>query len=96
MQPTTDRARLVARVVGHVQGIGFRMFVRRQAQALGLRGYVCNQPDGAVEVVAEGPRAALDQLLAILRRGPPGAQVTAVEVTWGAEEGGFVDFRVWH
>lgn len=96
MQSATDECRLSARVMGRVQGVGFRLWARRQAQALGLRGYVRNLPDGAVEVIAEGPRALLDQLLDVLRRGPPGAQVRAVETTWGEADGAFSDFRVVH
>ena len=71
-----ERARLVALVHGRVQGVGYRMFAIRHAQALGLTGHVRNLPDHrTVEVVAEGPRDALDRLLAHLRRGPYGARV---------------------
>ena len=57
--------RLYALVHGRVQGVYFRAFVQRHAQALGLSGWARNLPDGAtVEVVAEGSRAALDGLLA--------------------------------
>ena len=51
--------RLVATVRGMVQGVGFRWFVQREAARLGLDGWVANQVDGSVEVVAEGPDAAL-------------------------------------
>jgi acylphosphatase len=66
----------------------------RLAAALGLRGYVRNRADGAVEVVAEGPRFQLEQLLLDLRRGPGGAQVSAVETTWSAAEGTFGSFAI--
>ena len=66
-----------------MQGVYFRAFVQRHAQALGLPGWARNLPDGAtVEVVAEGSRAALDGLLAQLRKGPPGAKVDVVEESW--------------
>ena len=75
--------RLYALVHGRVQGVYFRAFVQRHAQALGLPGWARNLPDGAsVEVVAEGSRAALDGLLAQLRKGPPGAKVDVVEESW--------------
>jgi acylphosphatase len=57
-------------VYGLVQGVGFRYFVLREARALGLGGFVCNQPDGSVEVVAEGPSGQLAALEARLREGP--------------------------
>ena len=55
--------RLHATVFGRVQGVSFRFYTRDTADELGLTGWVANRYDGSVEVVAEGPRAALDQLL---------------------------------
>lgn len=66
-------------VRGRVQGVGFRWFVWREAEQLGLGGYVRNLRDGTVEVVSQGPDAALDKFHELLRRGPPGSQVEAVE-----------------
>jgi len=66
-------------VQGRVQGVGFRWFVWREAERLGLGGFVRNLRDGTVEVVSQGPDAVLDQLEQVLRRGPSGAQVDAVE-----------------
>jgi len=73
-------ARAVAHVSGHVQGVGYRWFVRGRAEAAGLAGSATNLPDGRVEVVLEGPEAAVDAVLADLQ-GPraPGA-VTRVDV----------------
>jgi len=68
--------RYVAR--GTVQGVGFRAFVWREAARLGLSGWVRNRTDGTVEVVASGPRAALDALENALRRGPRWARVTGL------------------
>jgi acylphosphatase len=64
---------------GAVQGVGFRWFVSREAHRLGLRGWVTNLPDGAVEVVADGPAPALAELQRTLARGPSTAQVSDVE-----------------
>jgi acylphosphatase len=66
-------------VHGRVQGVGFRWFVWKTAQRLGLGGVARNLPDGSVEVVAEGPGPALEQLAQALQRGPPLAQVERVE-----------------
>ena len=80
--------RLYALVRGRVQGVYFRAFVQRHAQALGLSGWARNLPDGAsVEVVAEGSREALGGLLAQLREGPPGARVDVIEESWTPAEG---------
>lgn len=65
-------------VQGRVQGVGFRWFVREQARALGLAGWVRNLPSGSVELVAAGEVDALQRLDAALRAGPPGAQVERV------------------
>ena len=68
--------RLVAE--GRVQGVGFRWFVLRQAQALGVQGWVRNLPDGRVEVVGLASPEALAQLEAMVQEGPPGSRVTRV------------------
>lgn len=66
-------------VSGRVQGVGYRQFIYAGAQALGVRGYVRNRPDGSVECQAAGSEAELDRLEALLRRGPPHARVERVE-----------------
>jgi acylphosphatase len=77
-------------VHGRVQGVGFRMFVEREAVALGLAGWVRNVRDGTVEAVFSGDDGAMEQMLAACRRGPPGSLVTNLEVFPAAIfEGGF-------
>ncbi len=66
-------------VQGRVQGVGYRYFVLRQAEALGLAGHARNLPDGRVEVVAEGPELALAGLEERLREGPFGAAVRGLD-----------------
>lgn len=92
-------ARLEAVVEGRVQGVGFRVFVLRRARDLGLVGWVANEPDGTVRCLAEGPRAALEELLAALREGPRGADVRGVHEAWARFSGGLSRFEVrsgWH
>lgn len=94
---TTERApmaRLHVTARGVVHGVGFRFFVERNARALGLAGWVRNLTDGAVEVLAEGPRPALQRLLDLCRRGPQGAIVEAVEPQWEQATGEFHDFQI--
>lgn len=67
-------------LIGRVQGVGFRWFVREQAQEIGVAGWVKNLPDGSVEAAAEGTPPQLDRFESILRQGPPSARVEGVEV----------------
>jgi acylphosphatase len=91
---TQPSERLQATVRGQVQGVSFRAATQTVAQRLGLRGWVRNRPDGGVEVVAEGPRPALDRLMDYLRAGPPAAQVSAVEPRWLSATGEFQAFDI--
>lgn len=68
-------------VRGRVQGVGFRWFVLRQAEALHLRGFARNLRDGSVEVVAAGSEPALAQLAQALARGPAMARVERVDAS---------------
>ena len=86
--------RIDATVIGRVQGVGFRWFVLDAAVRLGLRGWVANEPDGSVRCVAEGPRAALEGLLADLEEGPPGAGVHRVVPRWGRAGGAEGTFEI--
>jgi acylphosphatase len=86
--------RLEATVRGQVQGVGFRYFVLRRAGHLGVTGWVANESDGTVRCVAEGPPAALDELVALLHSGPAGARVSDVHVVRGAATGRFGSFDV--
>jgi DNA ligase D-like protein (predicted 3'-phosphoesterase) len=87
MAKSKAEAAVRATVRGSVQGVGFRETVRRQAERLGLLGWVRNEDDGTVRVHAEGPRAAVDSLLDQLREGPRGAAVAEVEAEAVKPEG---------
>jgi acylphosphatase len=86
--------RLHGIVRGDVQGVGFRYFLIRRAQALRLSGWVTNRDDGAVEFVAEGTRTDLEQLERAASEGPRMARVTAVEVRWSSATGGLDRFDI--
>ena len=89
-----ENARLHAIIEGRVQAVGFRNFVQQNANAMGLTGWVRNRYDGTVEVVAEGPRRDLENLLSHLRRGPRSANVMGVSPQWQAATGEFDRFQV--
>jgi acylphosphatase len=93
MDPSGPK-RLVASVRGSVQGVGFRWFVEREAARLGLEGWVSNQADGSVEVVAEGDEDALRELLLQLWEGPPGAAVRDVGIRQEPARGNLAGFTI--
>jgi len=74
--------------------VGFRAFAEAKAGAHALTGYVRNTSSGQVEVVAEGDRSELEAFLEELRRGPSGARVRNVLVSWEQPRGEFQDFSV--
>jgi acylphosphatase len=87
--------RLTVRVVGRVQGVGFRWWAVRHAEALGLTGWVMNADDErSVELVAEGEPAALDRLERLVRDGPPGAWVESVDARRSPPSGEFGRFSI--
>ena len=85
---------LHAIVDGRVQGVGFRMYVQRAADALGLTGWVRNKFDGRVEVWAEGSMENNLLLLEALRKGPPSSFVQNVETFWEIPRREFSHFSV--
>ena len=89
----TEHVRLTAWVHGQVQGVGFRWWTRSRARALGLTGSASNLPDGRVEVIAEGPRAACEVLLMALSAGDTPGVVDGVVERWTAARGGLNGFR---
>ena len=93
--PSSEKpVRLQACVFGRVQGVNFRYYTQREANALGLTGWVANRFDGSLEVVAEGKKAALQRLLSFLHHGPPSARVDRVASEWGEATGEYRRFRV--
>lgn len=84
--------RLHAVVRGDVQGVGFRYFVMRAAGRMGLTGWVRNNDDGTVELVAEGERRQLEELLRAANEGPRMARVDRVDAEWSRATGGLGGF----
>lgn len=91
---TSAKTRLQAIVHGRVQGVSFRYYTQRRATELELTGYVCNLWDGTVQVVAEGQRPAVEELLAYLHTGPRPSFVTQVNTQWPAPTDEFNCFEV--
>ena len=81
-------------VRGRVQGVGFRWFVEREAHILGIAGWVRNNHDGSVEVLAQGTRDQLLGLRSRLREGPRAARVDNVEVSDARPVAGLSSFRI--
>jgi acylphosphatase len=81
-------------VRGRVQGVGFRWFVERQAHILGIAGWVRNNADGAVEVLAQGTREQVNNLHAQLMQGPRAARVDQVEESEVPLSQGLKTFRI--
>jgi acylphosphatase len=84
---TAERVRAHVWVSGRVQGVCFRAYAEDAAAAWGVTGWVRNAPDGRVEAVFEGARAAVEGMIAWCRRGSPAALVRGVEVAWEAPQG---------
>ena len=82
------------RVVGRVQGVGFRWFAWDAATREGLTGYVRNETDGSVEAFVEGEQAALDRFEWQISRGPAGARVDAVDRVTQAATGAYIGFSI--
>ena len=90
----TGRERVEATVHGRVQGVGYRVFAIREAMGLGLDGFVANELDGSVRIVAEGPGEDLDALVERLETGPPAAIVERVVTRREPARGIGTGFRI--
>jgi acylphosphatase len=73
-------------ISGRVQRVGFRMSMQREAQRLGVHGWVRNRSDGSVEAVIQGTPEAIERLLEWAHRGPAGARVEDVKVSEASGE----------
>jgi acylphosphatase len=91
-EPTTQARRFVVR--GRVQGVGFRWFVEREAHILGIAGWVRNNADGSVEILAMGSGDQLLGLRSRLRQGPRAARVDDVQEADAKPVAGLTTFRI--
>jgi acylphosphatase len=89
-------ARAHIHVTGRVQGVGYRASCLWEARDRKLVGWVRNLDDGRVEAMVEGPREAIEDLVAWCRLGPATARVVDVAVAWSEATGEFRDFRIAH
>lgn len=95
MTPGGEQVRAHLWVRGRVQGVGFRAHVDFFARQIGgLTGWVRNVGYDTVEVVVEGSRPAVEQLIAVVRSGPRAARVDEVQIEWETATGEFADFSV--
>jgi len=90
--PISQARRFLVR--GRVQGVGFRWFVEREAHILGITGWVRNNHDGTVEVLAQGTRDQLAGLRSRLLEGPRAARVDDVEESEAEPVKGMSSFRI--
>jgi acylphosphatase len=88
--------RLTAIVHGRVQGVNFRHYTQREASRLHVTGWVANQWNGTVKVVAEGSEDALTRLAQWLHHGSPSSRVERVELAWSEGSGEFRGFQIRH
>ena len=88
------KMQLFVLISGKVQGVGFRNFTQLNARQLGIKGYAKNLPNGKVEVVAEGDKAQLDALVALLEKGPRHARVVSLEFNENPFTGEYETFGI--
>ncbi len=88
----SDLVRVRAFASGRVQGVAYRFFAVKYANALGVTGWVRNLSDGRVEVLAEGRGEAVEGFLDRLREGPRLARVDGLDVRRENATGEFSDF----
>jgi acylphosphatase len=91
-EKAVEARRFVVR--GRVQGVGFRWFVEREAHVLGIAGWVRNNADGGVEVLAQGTREQISGLRSRLSEGPRAARVDEVEESEARPAAGISSFRI--
>jgi acylphosphatase len=90
------KTRVHVYISGRVQGVFFRARIMERALRLGVTGWACNMLDGRVEAVFEGEEEAVEAVVDFCRRGPKGAVITGVDLTWELFAGEFADFRIRH
>lgn len=82
------------KIYGRVQGVFFRRNAKIEADRLGIGGWVRNDADGSVEIMAGGEKASLDQFVKWCKKGPPFSRVEKVEVDFPKTEEDFEGFEI--
>lgn len=88
------KKRLCLRVFGYVQGVNYRFYAKEKAYELNLSGFVKNENDGSVSIIAEGDEKKLKEFLSWCKEGPLFARVTNLEEKWEKYQGGFDRFEI--
>ena len=83
-------------ILGFVQGVGFRQFVKSNAKKLALTGWVKNLPDGRVEALVEGDKQTIEKLIKLIEKGTFFAEVKSVVVEWHGKKEEYNDFIILH
>lgn len=81
-------------IYGYIQGVFFRVFIKDKADELDLVGWVRNEADGTVQMVAQGEEENLKKLIGYCKEGPRFAKIDKVEIKWEQATGQFCDFRI--
>lgn len=89
-----SKGRVHLKIHGKVQGVFFRATAKEKAEELGLVGWVKNNPQGAVEIIAEGDREDLESYVTWCNSGPRNSRVDNVSVKWGNCEEEFEEFKI--
>ena len=89
-----DNLTVNMKITGKVQGVGFRYFVLRQAQELGINGWVSNKSNGNVEAFAQGEKADLERFIAKVKEGPSFSRVEDVSLNWVNEAEQYFGFEI--
>ncbi len=92
MSNNYSRAEIIS--IGLVQGVGFRYFVLRKAQALGLKGFVKNLYSGEVQTVVEGEKSIIEDFFLQIKVGPSHASVNKCTIEWQQYKNEFKNFEV--
>ncbi|HSW96916.1 MAG TPA: acylphosphatase [Candidatus Saccharimonadales bacterium] len=81
-------------IIGLVQGIGYRQFVKSHAKKLNVGGWVKNLPDSSVEALLQGNKKSIEELVSLCKKGPFLAEVTDVHITWEKELTQYTSFSI--
>jgi acylphosphatase len=90
----SEKDAIKATVTGRVQGVGYRTFTHQKATQMGLKGYIRNLGGNEVEVVAEGKRDSLEELVELLKTGPTRAEIEEVDWDWIECDDDYIRFAI--